>query len=256
MSKLYLRSQKDELFEKGPWPKPFAFNEEVAEVFDDMVSRSVPLYEEVVACAAHWALAYHQPNTRIIDVGCSTGTFLELIGRFLREPAQLVGIDNAPAMLEQARDKLAPLEARHSVELLCQDACACSFAKSSVVVMNYTLQFLPVARRRSLLKTIFEGLVPGGLLFISEKVKSPIPEFQETITLHYEAFKEHNGYARTEIERKKEALEHVLVPLTTAQQQEMLEESGFAHVELLIKLHNFVTFIARKDTHEAPHKEP
>jgi len=97
-----------------------------------------------------------------------------------------------------------------------------------------------------LLRTISEGLVPGGLLFVSEKVKSPYPQFQETITRHYEAFKAHNGYARTEIERKKEALENVLVPLTEAQQVQMLYDSGFNSVDSLIKLHNFISWVALK----------
>ncbi len=247
-TQLYLSSEKDELFEKGPWPKPFVFNEEVVRVFDNMVSRSVPLYHEVVACAAHWALAYHQEGSRIIDVGCSTGTFLELLGRFLRKPAILVGIDNSAPMIEKAREKLASLTAVHEVELYCESAVESSFANSSVVVMNYTLQFLPLHQRRELLQAVFDGLVPGGLLFLSEKVKSPCPQFQETVTLHYEAFKEHNGYARTEIERKKEALENVLVPLTSAQQSQILIDCGFAHVDTLMKLHNFTSFVALKSS--------
>ncbi|MCB0193082.1 MAG: carboxy-S-adenosyl-L-methionine synthase CmoA [Anaerolineae bacterium] len=243
---LYLSSEKDDLFERGPWPKPFTFNDEVVRVFDDMVSRSVPLYYEVVAAAAHWAKAYYQPGTRLIDVGCSTGTFLELLGRFLKEPAVLVGIDNAPAMLTKAAEKLAHLQDRHQIELRCENAGDGSFTGSSVVVMNYTLQFLPLAERRPLLQAIYDGLAPGGLLFLSEKVKSGSPRIQETITHHYEAFKARNGYAQTEIERKKEALENVLVPLTYEQQIQMLRDTGFSHVDSLIRLHNFVSFVALK----------
>lgn len=83
-TELYLSPEKDDLFQKEPWPKPFVFNEDVVNVFDNMISRSVPLYREVLACAAHWARAYYQTETKIIDIGCSTGTFLELIGRFLQ----------------------------------------------------------------------------------------------------------------------------------------------------------------------------
>jgi tRNA (cmo5U34)-methyltransferase len=245
-TELYLSSDKDQLFNTGPWPKPFVFNEEVVRVFDDMVSRSVPLYREVVACAAHWARDYYQPDTRIIDIGCSTGTFLELLGRMLKQPASLTGIDNSRPMLEKAREKLKQLPPEHQLELICADAEACTFANSSVVVMNYTLQFLPLNQRRQLLQKIYEGLVPGGLLFLSEKVKSACPQFQETLTSHYEAFKTHNGYAQSEIERKKEALEHVLVPLTEQQQIDMLHASGFSQVDTLMKLHNFVSFVALK----------
>ena len=245
-TRLYLSSDPDELFETGPWPKPFVFNEAVVRVFDDMVSRSVPLYREVVACAAHWARAYYQPGTRIVDVGCSTGTLLELLGRFLKQPAMLVGIDNSPAMLGKAQQKLAQVRAVHQVELVCDRAQNCTFENSSVVVMNYTLQFLPLPQRQELLQTIYDGLVPDGLLFLSEKTRSHCPQIQETMTRHYEAFKAHNGYASTEIERKKEALENVLVPLTETQQVKMLRDRGFQKIDSLIKLHNFISWVALK----------
>lgn len=242
----YLYPEKDDLFEGGTWPKPFVFNEDVAIVFDNMVSRSIPLYREVLACAAHWAKAYYQPGTRIVDIGCSTGTFLELLGRFLKDPAVLVGIDNSQPMLERAQKKLSQVAQLHRVEWICNNAEKCSYENISVVVMNYTLQFLSLQKRQQLLRSIYQGLVPGGLLFLSEKVKSPHPQFQETITAHYEAFKAHNGYARTEIERKKEALENVLVPLTEAEQIQMLQASGFSQIESVIKLHNFVSLVALK----------
>lgn len=245
-TELYLSPEKDEIFETGPWPKPFVFNEDVVRVFDDMVSRSIPLYREVLACAAHWARAYYQAETRIIDVGCSTGTFLELLGRFLKQPSKLIGIDNSQPMLEKARQKLVHVQQIHQVELICKNVEDCSFENSSVVVINYTLQFLPMQERQKLLRSVYEGLAPGGLLFLSEKIKSAYPQFQETITVHYEAFKARNGYARSEIERKKEALENVLVPLTEAQQAQMLNESGFAQVDSPIKLHNFISFVALK----------
>ncbi|MDX2216659.1 MAG: carboxy-S-adenosyl-L-methionine synthase CmoA [Oculatellaceae cyanobacterium bins.114] len=243
---LYLNPDKDDLFDTGPWPKPFVFNEEVVRVFDNMVSRSVPLYREVLACAVHWARDYYQPNTQIVDIGCSTGTFLELLGRFLKQPAQLVGVDNSQAMLEKAREKLTETQQIHQVTLICANAEEVSLANSSVIVINYTLQFLPVKQRQNLLRSLYQSLVPGGLLFLSEKVKSPHPRLQETVTLHYESFKTRNGYARTEIERKKEALENVLVPLTEQQQIQMLRDTGFEYIDTLIKLHNFVSLVALK----------
>ncbi len=247
-TELYLSAETDQLFQQEPWPKPFVFNEEVVQVFDNMVSRSVPLYREVITGAVHWTLSYYQPGTRIIDIGCSTGTFLELLGRLLKQPATLIGIDNSAAMLAKAQEKLEKTQQIHQVELICNSADQCSFEQSSVVVMNYTLQFLPVPQRQKLLKTIYEGLVPGGLLFLSEKTRSACPQFQETMTRHYEAFKARNGYAKTEIERKKEALENVLIPLTEAEQIQMLKQSGFESIDILMKLHNFSSFVAFKSS--------
>ncbi len=243
-TELYLSSAKDDLFHRGPWPKEFAFGDEVVEVFDDMVSRSVPLYREVIAAAVHWTQEYLQEGTKVIDIGCSTGTFLELLGRFLKKEATFVGIDNSEAMLKKAEEKLQEIAQKRPVELRCEDALQASYEGASVVVMNYTLQFLPLKNRLKLLKKIHEEMLPNGLLFLSEKIKSAHPRFQETMTLHYEAFKERNGYARTEIERKKEALENVLIPLSYDEQVAMIYESGFVHVDPLMKLHPFVTFVA------------
>ena len=243
---LRLESDCDDLFLRQSWPKPFEFDEAVVQVFDDMVSRSVPLYREVMISATQWTLDYVQPDTAIVDVGCSTGTFLELVGRLLDHPATLVGLDNSAPMIKQAQTKLAAIEHRHQVHLVQTSAEAYDFSNCSVVVMNYTLQFLPLKQRRSLLRNIYQGLNPGGLLFLSEKVISPWPQFQETMTEHYERFKAKNGYAQREIERKKEALENVLIPLTEEQLRQMFETSGFERIDSLIKQHNFMTFVALK----------
>lgn len=243
---LRLESEYDELFLHQSWPKPFEFDEAVAQVFDDMVSRSVPLYRDVMISATQWTLAYVQPHSAIVDVGCSTGTFLELVGRLLQHPATLIGLDNAEPMLQQAKTKLASVQPHHQVTLVQTEAEAYDFSDCSVVVMNYTLQFLPLKKRRSLLSKIYQGLNPGGLLFLSDKVISPWPQLQETMTEHYERFKAKNGYAQREIERKKEALENVLIPLTEHQLREMLHQSGFERLDSLMKQHNFMTFVALK----------
>jgi len=45
---------KDKLFEK-PIKKQFEFDEDVASVFDDMLSRSVPHYEEMLKLTTSFA---------------------------------------------------------------------------------------------------------------------------------------------------------------------------------------------------------
>ena len=243
---LALNSEKDTLFNTQASPDPFVFNEAVAAVFDDMISRSVPLYRETITCAAQWACDYYQPNTNIIDIGCSTGTFFDLVGRLLPPSVSFIGIDSAQPMLDRAAKKLTKLSEVHQLTLWHKNVLDCSFDNSSVVVMNYTLQFLPVSDRSVLLQTIYDGLQPGGLLFLSEKVKSPIAPLQTIMTQHYESFKAQNGYARTEIERKKAALENVLIPLTQSAQLEMLSNAGFSQIDTVLKMHNFTSFVAVK----------
>jgi len=246
---LTLKGDADRLFETGKYPVPFAFNDEVAQVFDDMVSRSVPLYKEVALLVAEWTNKFYQPGTTIYDIGCSTGTTIDLAARYLSHfdrRANFVGIDTSEPMLARAKSKLAGWSREHQIQLTNINALDMQYSNASVVIVNYTLQFIPVAQRLKLLKNIHDGLVPGGILFLSEKLRSCCPEFHELVTDSYERFKEVRGYSRTEIERKKEALDNVLVPLTLDEQSELLRSAGFNFFEPMIRWHNFTSFIAIK----------
>lgn len=243
---LKLISHNDDIFAGRHYPKPFAFNHEVAEVFDDMVQRSIPLYRDVTRFTADWVLHFYQTGTAIIDIGCSTGTTTHQIAHRLEQSAHFLAIDSSQAMIERAKDKLSDLPSRHHLTLKCSDVMTVALPKSSAVVINYTLQFLPVSQRNTLLQRLFESLVPGGILMISEKVRLNSPSFQELSTNLYEQFKEKQGYSRTEIEKKKEALENVLIPFTEDEHRQALKLSGFAHIESVMKWNNFMTLVAMK----------
>jgi len=243
---LKLNSQNDNIFAGRHYPKPFAFNHEVAEVFDDMVQRSIPLYRDVTRFTADWVLHFYQPGTSIIDIGCSTGTTTHQIAHRLEGAAQFLAIDSSQAMIDRAEEKLADLPAQHQLTLLCSDVMQVALPKASAVVINYTLQFLPVGQRTTLLQRIWDCLVPGGILMISEKVRLNSPAFQEIGTNLYEQFKEKQGYSRTEIEKKKEALENVLIPFTEDEHRQLLQQSGFTHIESVMKWNTFMTLVAMK----------
>lgn len=243
---LKLIGQNDNIFAGRHYPKPFAFNHEVAQVFDDMVQRSIPLYCDVTRYAADWITHFYQTGTSIIDIGCSTGTLTHLAAEQIAVPATFLAIDNSAAMIEKARIKLSDVPKRHHVELVCSDIMDVELPPCSAVVINYTLQFLPVADRARLLARIYQALVPRGILIISEKIRSHSPIFQEITTLLYERFKEEQGYSRTEIERKKEALENVLIPFSEDEHRFHLKQAGFEQVESLMKWNNFLTLVAMK----------
>ncbi len=243
---LYLDGQVDRLFAGTNYPLPFAFNTEVAEVFDNMVSRSVPLYEQVIALAANWARACYKPGTLIYDLGCSTGTTLEFMARQWSEPASFVGIDSSEAMIAKASAKLANIPSHHMLRLETSDILDQEFLPCSVVIANYTLQFLPLPSRANLIQRIHEALVPGGVFFLSEKVLARSSDLQPTITRLYEEFKVDRGYTEDEVAKKREALQRVLQPETEASYLAMLEAAGFKACDSICKWHHFVTFVARK----------
>lgn len=249
-----LDPELDRLFSESVWPKPFEFNDRVARVFDDMASRSIPLYRDVIETSTYWCQRFYRPDTWVIDIGCSTGTQLELIRRVLRPAPAVFGVDRSEAMIERAREKLGGSEETEedlapdpgAVRLVAGDATAVEYPPASVVIVNYTLQFLPVSDRLRLLQALHAALVPGGLLVVSEKVRSETAEFQEVITHRYERFKQQQGYSEMEIARKKEALENVLVSLTHDQQVDALRRAGFRAVETILRWHPFETLVALK----------
>ncbi len=244
---LKLASQDDRIFAGENYPKPFAFNREVALVFDDMVRRSIPLYADVVRATADWVIHFYRPESSIIDIGCSTGTTTHHVAQRLQTPAQFMAIDLSAAMIEKAREKLCDIPPRHQLSLVCRDIRETPLPKASVVIINYTLQFLPIADRSTLLRRIHEALIPGGILILSEKVRAITPLFQELTTMLYERFKEDQGYSRTEIERKKEALDQVLIPYTEDEHRENLKQAGFTTVDSLMKWNSFLTLVAHKE---------
>jgi tRNA (cmo5U34)-methyltransferase len=243
-----LSGEIDTLFAATPYPHPFAFTHEVAQVFDDMISRSIPFYRDVIALISRWAQSHPpQAGQRIYDIGCSTGTTLFALGASLDTPCELVGLDTSEPMLARAAEKLAPLRQRHRIDLQCITAESAEYQRAHLVLLNYTLQFIPLVARQSVLERIYRGMDTGGMLFISEKLLTPSALIHETYTEHYESFKREAGYSQGEIARKKAALDQVLIPLSLAEHQRMLQAAGFTTVEVVFKWQNFATLIALKD---------
>src|SRR4051794_2808561 len=70
----------DQVFaEARPRVDDFSFNKEVTAVFDDMLDRSVPFYQEIQRQVAELAVDFAQPGTNVYDLGCSTAnSFLNI----------------------------------------------------------------------------------------------------------------------------------------------------------------------------------
>ncbi len=236
------KSEPDRLFE-SLGPQPFEFTEEGARVFDDMADRSIPLYRELLWLTTQWGLEFHQPGTAIVDFGCSTGTQLFLLARRLSEPTDLIGIDLAPSMLERAQKKLAAWQSRHRIQLL-TPAEPLPALPTSVLILNYVLQFTEIEARPARIADWIESLTPGGLVIVSEKVKlsSPLAQTQTEI---YEEFKSRNGYSREEIARKRAALKGVLVPATEPEYRDWFDRAG-VELERVLAWQQFRTWVGVK----------
>lgn len=242
-----LITNRDTLFKNPKSTEPFEFNDSVARVFDDMLQRSIPMYQECQDLAVHWCSKHTKSSTSIYDLGCSTGKFLLKLTEKLKhsQNIKLIGLDNSPAMLEKAKETFK--NSPHSCDLIEADLNKkLPIENASVVVINYTLQFIKIDTRPTLLKSIYDGLVSGGSLILIEKVKSEIPDLNKTFIDFHHQFKEENGYTKLEISQKREALENVLIPWTVEQNSKLIQSAGFSTVDLFFKWNNFAGFIALK----------
>lgn len=230
----------------------FKFNEEVAHVFDDMVSRSIPNYHEVHKIILD-LLRRAYKRGKIYDLGCSTGTTLYLAASQFRERGltapEMEGIDNSTAMLEKARLKLKSHGLLNNVTFSQKDLTKIDFDDSGMVIMNYTLQFLPMHERLQLLSKIYDSLLPGGLFVLAEKINCDESSIDHLVTDLYYDFKRRNGYSEMEIANKREALENVLKPLRPNEQITMLKQAGFNQCEMIFRWYNFCLYLGVKDFH-------
>jgi tRNA (cmo5U34)-methyltransferase len=225
----------------------FAFDERVASVFPDMIRRSIPGYGDIIALLGLFAEQYATDNSTLYDLGCSLGAAtLSLRRRISAGSCNIVAVDNAEAMVERCRENIAADLSPTPVEVVCGDIREVSIENASVVVLNFTLQFLQPEERLALLKKIHDGLLPGGVLVLSEKIRfssEKSQRFEETMHL---AFKRANGYSAMEISQKRQALENVLIPESIEQHRERLSQAGFQQIEPWFQAFNFASIAAFK----------
>lgn len=240
-------AQTDTIFKsKMEKIKDFEFNEDVAKVFDDMVSRSIPFYSEIHKIILDIISKSFQNGDTIYDLGCSTGNTLAFISEFLGDKkSNLIGIDNSPSMLSVCENKFKEKGIKN-IELIQKDIENIELKTSGIVIMNYTLQFINPINRLKLLQKIYQSLRPGGVFILSEKIKVENNEIDDLFIDLYYDFKRRNGYSELEISQKREALEKVLNPLTTTSQIELLKMAGFKKVEVLFRWYNFASYIGIK----------
>jgi tRNA (cmo5U34)-methyltransferase len=229
----------------------FTFDERVAKVFDDMVSRSVPFYNEIQRIQSDLVMNFLPEHEGVVcDLGCSTGTTINVLSQHPLCPnsTRFIGYDNAESMLAKAREKLSEQIANGRASLVTADINHLpELPPCDVVIVNWTLQFVRPIDREAVLKTIFDALKPGGVLLLSEKTLDNDPLLNRLYIDHYLQFKKsQSGYTDLENQRKREALENVLVPYRLDENYQLLARTGFARWSTYFQWFNFACLIAVK----------
>ncbi len=239
--------QKDSLYQVEQINEDFIFDERVAQVFDDMLDRSIPFYREVIHSISRILDATLEDKSQIVDLGCSTGsTLLQLSTLLEKRKFKYIGIDNSSSMLNKACLKAELFSKQKHLHFSKEDIMNMKRPGTSAFILNYTLQFIRPINREKVLRQILHNLIPGGICILSEKTISHSPGLNRKFINIYHSFKKEKGYSELEIAKKREALENILIPCSLEENKKMLRSAGFAEVETFFQWFNFVSFVAIK----------
>ena len=240
--------QKDDIFAEPLAQVPdFSFDAQVADVFPDMIQRSVPGYQTIIQTIGKLSSRFQQADSNYYDLGCSLGAATLAMRRNITAAnSNIIAVDNSTAMVERCERHLQAFRSDIPVEVKLADIRQQPIEQAAIVVINFTLQFLPKEDRNTLVNRVYQGLKPGGLLILSEKFISHDSIANDLlIELHHD-FKRANGYSELEISQKRSALENVMKPDTLPEHQQRLQQAGFTSQTLWFQCFNFCSMVAIK----------
>ena len=242
------RMSRDRIYAEAREVVPdFVFDERVAKVFPDMINRSVPGYGTIINMIGSLASQRVKPGTCCYDLGCSLGAASMAVRSMVEhKDYDLIAVDNSMAMLTRAAQRLAADQDGVQVDLVCADIRDISVQRASLVILNFTLQFIPADDRSPFLKRLYNGMLTDGLLVLSEKIALSGKVTRQLSTEMHHGFKKTQGYSELEISQKRTALENVLIPETLERHKERLREVGVTTVEVWFQCFNFVSLLAIK----------
>lgn len=238
---------QDRIFAETKDPTDFRFDEKTAAVFDDMVSRSVPFYEEMQRMTAEIAADFAVEGTNLYDLGCATGTTLAALDAVVKPGVRFVGLDSSEEMLAKARQKLGGQLVARPWELIHGDLNQGLIVdNASVAVMILTLQFVRPLNRERVMAAIADGLNHQGALILIEKVTQPDSMLNRLFIKYYYDLKRRRGYSEMEISQKREALENIMIPYQLEENLALLRGAGFTHTDVFFRWYNFLGILAVK----------
>ncbi len=239
--------QQDRIYASERPLRDFVFDEKVADVFTDMINRSVPGYATIISMIGMLADRYCTRGSTVYDLGCSLGgAALAMTHHISHKDYELIAVDNSVAMIERFQKALEGRQESAPIQLVCADLDDIAINNASVVVLNFTLQFIAPEKRANLIRKIYEGMLPGGILILSEKIRFSDTHLNELLIDMYHQFKQVQGYSELEISQKRSALENVLIPETIADHKARIQAAGFSSCDTWFQCFNFTSMVAVK----------
>lgn len=236
---------RDNIFKTEKDIVDFKFDKQVVKVFDDMVRRSVPGYETMIQMIGLIANTYGQNNSNYYDIGSSTGAVtMAMLMNNKNQATKFIAVDKSIDMVKEFNNNIA--NKIDNIEVKCGDIEDICIENAAIVVLNLTLQFIKKDNRDKVIKKIYQGLKPKGVLIISEKIHTSDQQEQALMTKMHMDFKRLNGYDEIEIANKRQSLENVLITESEADHLKRLKRCGFKRNMKYFKCINFISFLSVK----------
>lgn len=227
----------------------FTFDTAVAAVFPDMLQRSIPGYHTIIHTLGQLTKRFMRPHSRAYDLGCSLGAASLAIYHHLSLPGcQIIPIDSSVAMVAGCQRQVVASGAQHTIQVIHADLNEITIDCAALVVLNFTLQFMAPEQRLGILQRIYQGLQPGGLLLLSEKLAFTDPSRHQLLDELHLDFKRAQGYSELAISQKRTALEQVMQIDTLETHQARLRSAGFKQITLWFQYLNFGSILALKNS--------
>lgn len=231
----------------GKW----VFDKQVSDCFDDMLQRSIPNYTTMRELTFEIGKPFINPNSKILDIGCSNGKSMEKFARYCDMMnnvegwnTQIKGIDISLPMVEEARKRFESIEA---ARIYHRDVLTeFPYGKYDLILSVLTAQFTPLEYRHDILQHVYTCLNGGGAFIFIEKLLCKDADMNRFFVDRYYDIKRKNGYTEEQIQAKRESLKGVLVPLTDEWNRQMLESVGFRKVECFWRCYNFAGYLCVK----------
>ncbi len=225
----------------------FTFDKNVSAAFDDMIDRSVPGYRTLIANIGPIAAYFLRPNTNCFDLGCSHGAAALSIYHSLQDRSiKIIAIDNAPAMIARCQQLIDEQNASDLIHTQLTSIQDVAIENASFVLLNLTLQFVPLEQRTHIIDKIYSGLNKDGACLLTEKIIMSDTETEQLFQQLHERFKSANNYSQLEISQKRKALENVLLREDLATHKQRFIDAGFSSVSVWFQCLNFVSLLAIK----------
>ena len=212
--------------------------------FENHISTSVPMYNEAHEIALNISDFFLKDNSKVLDIGCSTGSFLKkLILRTKKKNLKLIGVDNTSSMIKFCKKKNSK-----KIKFFCQDYLKFRKSKSKYDFISafFTLSFVSPPQRQIFMNKIFKELNWGGAFVLFEKIRGPDARFQDIFNLTYQEFKLSKGLSKEEIVNKSRSLKGIMEPFSDAGNIALLKRAGFSDITGIFQWMCFKGYLAIK----------